>query len=154
MNSAQNARIADGPSATRMSRRNFLLLTGSAMGVATNVPAELPAAQPGSAPTITVLPKNPLRNPGFNTRPLPNRGLLVWAGQGRRLKAYRMNEDAHAIWRLCDGTRERSAIAGEYAAFSRRPEAEADAFITELLNLGIVASGGTVAVVRPLPKKG
>ncbi len=154
MNSVKTVKRTAGPALAGMSRRTFLLLTGGAVAAAAAADAADAGHGVAEAPKVTALSKNPVRNPGFNARPLPGEGMLVWAGQRARFKAYRMNEDGQAIWRLCDGTRERSAIAAEYASIRKRPEAEAEAFLAELLNLGIVASGGTVAVAGAAPKRG
>lgn len=162
MNKRMHGKAAMGPAAIGLSRRDFLLLTGAAVTAAGASNSTAYAADvhqeenpPERIPITSVLPKNPTHNPGFNVRALPDGGLIVWARcSGGECAAYRLNGDGYCIWRLCDGTRDPARIAAEYEKATRRPGCEADAFLAELLRLGVVASGARVVTLNAVPAKG
>lgn len=162
MNKRTCSRKTDGPAVAGLSRRDFLRLAGAAAAAAGVLPASAYAADPpagetprGETRTVTVLSKNPTRNPGFNVRELPDQGLLVWARRSERdLRAYRMNGFGRCVWGLCDGKRDAAGIAAEYEKLTRRAGREADDFLSSLLKLGVVASGAKVVAIGDVSVKG
>ena len=93
------------PGIARLSRRQFMLLTGAtAAALGTVGGVWLASRQKTSAPTggeRIKLPEEPSHNPAYQGRAIAENGAVVWTYEsGSRFRGYRLNAAGRCVWRL------------------------------------------------------
>lgn len=143
---------SETPAISRLNRRDFLVLAGTTIAGAITSPRTGQARSDESAVTLSHLPST---SPGFQVRPLPDQGLLVWSrSPSGELTAYRLNSIGRQVWELCSGHRGRAEIGDEYQRLTGRGESEGIDFVDRLLALGVIVSGGEVVASGSFPVPG
>jgi len=157
-NSAEHPEVLrDGnskPTICKLSRRQFMALTGAAVG-AVGATALMGCGGPRRATTTSAikLPDMPSHNPAYRGWSTPDGGLLLSTQTDKmQTLAYGMNSNGRSIWSLCDGTITPEAVASQYEENTGRLGAEAAEFLAKMMDLGVVVAGYHVVPAGRFPR--